>query len=189
MARMKTLEVILQRELAGLQERTGKKALDVLEVGTIRETADAARPADGWSSLFFAEHAARHGGRVVGIDLDVSNARLVLERHGVDQHAELITGSSLDVMPRLISEGQTFDVIFLDSDNDPDLVMKEYAFALELIRPGGLILADDMDQDDQWVRKGLKLIPHLIENGVNYRVDRREAPWGGRDVLIQEVTA
>ncbi|WP_167543334.1 O-methyltransferase [Streptomyces violaceusniger] len=184
---MKTLEVILQRELAGLRERSGKKALDVLEVGTIRETAEGARPADGWSTLFFAEHVAEHGGRVVGVDLDVSAARLVLQRHGVAEKVELVTGSSLEVLPRLVDEGASFDVIFLDSDNDPDLVMSEYEFALKLIRPGGLILADDVDQDDVWVRKGLKLIPYLKDSGVAFRIDRREASWGGRDVMIQEV--
>jgi len=186
---MKTLEVILQRELAGLQERSGKKALDVLEVGTIRETAEGARPADGWSTLFFAEHAAKHGGRVVGVDLDVTAARQVLTSHGVADRVELLTGSSLDVMPRLIQQGYSFDVVFLDSGNDPELVMREYTFAKSLIRSGGLLLADDMDQDDPWVRKGLKLIPYLIEAGATYRMDRREAPWGGRDILIQEVRA
>lgn len=184
---MKTLEVILRRELTGLRERSGKKALDVLEVGTIRETTESARPADGWSTLFFAEDAAEHGGRVVGIDLDVTAARQVLADHGVAEQVELITGSSLDVMPRLIAEGQSFDVIFLDPDNDPDLVMSEYTFAQGLIRPGGLLLADDMDQEDPWVRKGLVLIPALAKAGAVYRMDRREAPLGGRDVLIQEV--
>lgn len=184
---MKTLEVILRRELAGLQERSGKKAVDVLEVGTIRESAEEARAADGWSTLCFAEHAAVYGGHIVGVDLDVTAATQVLTRHGVADRVELLTGSSVEVLPRLIAEGRSFDVVFLDSDNDADLVMREYSLARELVRRGGLIMADDMDQGDPWVFKGLKLIPYLKQKGIAYRIDRREAPWGGRDVLIQEV--
>ncbi|MBQ6357474.1 MAG: class I SAM-dependent methyltransferase, partial [Clostridia bacterium] len=76
----------------------------------------------------------------------------------------------------------------LDSGNDPDLVLSEFILSLRLIVRPGLLLADDMDQKDPEVVKGVKLIPYLKDNGYAYRLTHRETPWTNRDILVMDFT-
>lgn len=183
---MRTMDDVLRQELAAFRARTGKVALRVLEVGCARSTHPDHEVGDGWSSLTLARDAQKTDGSLAGIDLDTRAAAELIGSHGLTE--EFFEGSSLDVLPELAAQGRTFDVIFLDSGNDPDLVLSEFILSLRLIVRPGLLLADDMDQKDPEVVKGVKLIPYLKDNGYAYRLTHRETPWTNRDILVMDFT-
>lgn len=175
---------VLKRELALFREKTGKTKLRILEIGTIRATGDEYQDGDGWSTLTFANDVKKNGGEVIGVDLEIDAARTILDREGVGSHVHLVKGYSVDEMGRFISSGEKFDVIFLDSDNEPTLVMDEYFLARHLLAVPGLIMADDMDQGVRDVLKGAKLIPHLKDQGISFRIEKRISSRFSRDILV-----
>jgi predicted O-methyltransferase YrrM len=176
---------VLAEELASFRTATGKEPLDILEIGVARSTSEDHLVGDGWSTVTLARDVQQHGGSLTGIDLDTSAASELLVSRGL--RAELIRGDSLVVLPVLQKQGRVFDVVFLDGANDAGVVMEEFLIVQSMVRSPGLILADDMDQDDPEVVKGLKLIPHLKEKGVPFRLTHRETPWTNREILVLPV--
>lgn len=182
---MRTMDDVLCQQLDLFRARSGKTALRILEVGCARSTNEGHQVGDGWSSLTLARQVRQHGGQVTGIDLDVSQAVRLLAAHGLVE--DFVEGDSLTVMSAMIRDGFVFDVVFLDSGNDPDLVLNEFLLAQKLIDRPGLLMADDMDQNDPEVVKGLRLVPYLRKNGYSYRMTHRETPWTNRDVLVMDI--
>jgi len=178
------MDEVLTRELALFRKKTGKKALRILEIGTIRATGNEYQDGDGWSTLTFANDVKAHGGEVIGVDLEIDAARTILDREGVGDYVHLIKGYSVNEMGRFIASGEKFDVIFLDSDNEPTLVMDEWFLAKHLLAEPGLIMADDMDQGVRDVLKGAKLIPHLKGQGIDFRIEQRVSSRFTRDILV-----
>jgi predicted O-methyltransferase YrrM len=119
-------------------------ARKVLEFGTLA----------GHSALWFAG-ALPADGRVVSIELNpeyAAFAREQLARAGVGAKVEIRLGAALDVLPALDAEirasGTPFDVIFLDADKAhyPQFL----AWSKKALRPGGLLLADNVLQCGSW---------------------------------------
>lgn len=103
----------------------------VLEVGTL----------GGYSAIWLAR-ALPVDGSLVTIELDPAHAafaRRHLQRAGVADRVEVREGRALDVLPSL--DGERFDVVFLDADREPLPTYLDWA--LRLVRPGGLIIADN----------------------------------------------
>lgn len=109
----------------------------VLEVGTLL----------GYSAIWMAR-ALRPGGRLVTLELDpdrAAQARAAIARAGLDAVIEVRQGLALELLPPLVEELRAgdppFDLAFIDA------AKREYPqyldHALELVRPGGLILADN----------------------------------------------
>lgn len=136
--------------------------LEILETGTIRQDTEEHRLGDGWSTQAFAAHVAAFGGHVTSIDLDVSVAERVLTRVGLADQVTLRQGYSIEWMASMIAAGQRYDVVLLDSENDPQLILHEYMLALKLMeaRPC-LLLVDDVVPGSATVRKGELLLPWL----------------------------
>lgn len=150
--------------------RFDQPELSVLETGTIREDTEAHRKGDGWSTLAFARDAAQHGGHVTSIDLATETAARVLSREGVDEHVTLRSGYSIEWMAAMLAAGQRFDVILLDSDNDPALILHEFMLAEKLLYRPGLILVDDVVPDSRTIRKGELLLPWLRQRGTHFNI-------------------
>ena len=178
------MDGVLSKELALFREKTGKKSLRILEIGTIRATGDEYQDGDGWSTLTFAKDIEKNGGSLLGVDLEIGAATQIIEREGLDKYAKLVQGYSIDVMGRLLAKGEKFDVIFLDSDNEPTLVMDEWFMAKHLLAEPGLIMADDMDQGVRDVLKGARLIPYLRGQSIPYRIEQRVSSRFTRDILV-----
>jgi predicted O-methyltransferase YrrM len=73
-------------------------------------------------------------------------ARANIARAGFAEIVELRIGAALDTLPGLAAEGgQPFDLIFIDADkwNTPNY----FTWALQLSRPGSLIIADNVIRD------------------------------------------
>lgn len=179
---------LLDRELHQLAERAGSRKLSILETGTIRGDGEEYQSNDGWSTVTFAQHVRDHGGSLVSIDLDTTTAATVLQSAGLLEHVTLIQGHSIDVLAGMLDAGTPqLDLALLDSDNDRQLILHEYMLARRLVRPGGLILVDDVDPESVHVVKGHRLLPWLDRHSVPYRLDRRAGTGYATGVLVVEV--
>lgn len=103
----------------------------VLEVGTL----------GGYSTIWIAR-ALPDDGRVITLEVDAHHADFAaryLRRAGLDSRVEIRQGRALDLLPAL--DGELFDAAFLDADKEPLPTYLDWA--LRLVRPGGLIIADN----------------------------------------------
>ena len=103
----------------------------VLEVGTL----------GGYSAIWIAR-ALGHNGRLVSIEsnpVHAEFARRYLRRAGLDGRVDVRVGRALDVLASF--DGERFDAVFLDADKEP--LPTYFEWAIRLVRPGGLIIADN----------------------------------------------
>jgi predicted O-methyltransferase YrrM len=81
-------------------------------------------------------------GRLVSIEIEEAHARFAeryVERAGLSSKVEIRVGRALDVLPSL--DGQKFDAMFIDADKEP--LATYFEWGLRLVRPGGLVIADN----------------------------------------------
>ena len=123
-----------QGKMLALLARTSG-ARRVLEIGTLGgySTLWLARglPADGSGRIVTLEHEARHA----------EVARANFARAGLSNRIDVRVGAALDTLPTLAGEAH-FDLIFIDADKENYPGYLEWS--LRLVRPGGLIVADNV---------------------------------------------
>lgn len=117
----------------------------VLEVGTL----------GGYSGLWLLRGMAPEG-RLVTVEREPEHAELAREyfsRAGVSERVELRIGEARAVLPDLGPDGE-WDLVFIDADKEGYTTYLSHAE--RLLRPGGLVLADNalwrgrvVDQDDR----------------------------------------
>jgi predicted O-methyltransferase YrrM len=103
----------------------------VLEVGTL----------GGYSAIWMAR-ALPPDGRLLSLEIEPRHAEFArrwLKRAGLADRVEVRVGRALDLLPAL--DGERFDAVFLDADKEPLPTYLEWA--LRLVRPGGLVIADN----------------------------------------------
>jgi predicted O-methyltransferase YrrM len=105
----------------------------VVEIGT----------SNGYSAIWFCLALKRTGGKLTTFEIDHDRATLAREnfkRAGVEQIVTLIKGDAHEEVTKL---KEPIDIIFLDADKSGyiDYLNK----LLPLLRPGGLILAHNMN--------------------------------------------
>ncbi|HET7565057.1 MAG TPA: O-methyltransferase [Gemmatimonadaceae bacterium] len=103
----------------------------VLEIGTL----------GGYSAIWMAR-AIGPEGRVLSLELEPAHAEFArrhIARARLDTNIEIRVGRALDLLPTL--DGERFDVAFLDADKAPLPTYLEWA--MRLVRPGGLVIADN----------------------------------------------
>jgi caffeoyl-CoA O-methyltransferase len=107
----------------------------ILEMGTL----------GGYSTIWLAR-ALPSGGRLTTIEVDPTFAEVArknLAKAGVADRVTIRVGRALDVLPAIQAEKLgPFDLIFIDADKPPYL--EYFNWALELSRPGTLIIADNV---------------------------------------------
>lgn len=107
----------------------------VLEIGTL----------GGYSTTWLAMGVPEDG-EVLSCEFEPRHAEVArrnLDDAGVGGRVEIRVGAALDTLKALASEGaEPFDLVFIDADkeNNPDYVRA----ALELTRPGSLIIVDNV---------------------------------------------
>jgi predicted O-methyltransferase YrrM len=123
----------------------------VLELGTL----------GGYSTIWLARALAPEG-RLVTLELDERYARVArqsIERAGVGERVQLRVGPALDSLRELAAEAlEPFDLVFIDADKRS--TPEYFAEALELTRPGGVIVVDNV------VRGGALADPDAGDPGV-----------------------
>jgi predicted O-methyltransferase YrrM len=103
----------------------------VLEVGTL----------GGYSAIWMAR-ALPEDGELLSLEIEPRHAefaRRYVERAGLSDRVEIRVGRALDVLPSL--DGERFDAVFIDADKEP--MPNYFDWALRLLRPGGLLIADN----------------------------------------------
>jgi predicted O-methyltransferase YrrM len=129
MANVHTLHGRLLRTFA---ESTNAK--NVVEIGT----------SNGYSALWICLGLRTTGGRLTTFEIDprtASLARANFKRAGADHMVTIVEGDAHHTITRL---KEPIDILFLDADKEgyPDYLNK----LLPLVRPGGLILADNVSK-------------------------------------------
>jgi predicted O-methyltransferase YrrM len=110
-------------------------ARQVLEFGTL----------GGYSTILMAR-ALADGGRLITLEANqefAEVARTNIGRAGLSAVVDLRVGPALETLPELEQEGAgPFDLVFIDADkvNTPHY----FAWALDHVRPGALIVADNV---------------------------------------------
>lgn len=108
------------------------QARKILEIGALA----------GYSGIWLAR-ALPANGRLITLEIDATHAEVVREsfrQAQVDDRAEVRVGPALETLPHLSAEGP-FDLIFIDADKDP--YPQYLAWAIQLARPGSIIVADN----------------------------------------------
>ena len=110
----------------------------ILEIGTL----------GGYSAIWLARALPRDGS-LVTLESDPRNAEVAaanIARAGFEQLVEIRIGPALETLPLLAAEpAPPFDFVFIDADkwHTPDY----FKWALQLARPGALIVADNVIRD------------------------------------------
>jgi predicted O-methyltransferase YrrM len=139
-------------------------AKKVLELGTL----------GGYSTIWLAR-ALPDDGKLITIELDEHHAAVAqknIDNAGLSQKVNLKVGKALDILPQIIAEhDEPFDMIFIDADKPPYTAY--FDFALQLSRPGTLIICDnviregkvlDNNSSDEKVQGVQRLNKMLSEN-------------------------
>jgi predicted O-methyltransferase YrrM len=125
-------------------------ARSILELGTL----------GGYSTILLAR-ALPPDGRLVTLELNgdyAEVARANIERAGLGERVEVRVGPAEEGLRELIAENAgPFDLVFIDADKSSTPAYFE--LSLELVRPGGVILVDNV------VRDGALVDPDTEEAG------------------------
>jgi predicted O-methyltransferase YrrM len=113
-------------------------ARKVLEIGTLA----------GYSTIWLAR-ALPPGGRVVTLEFDPKHAKIAttnIAQAGLSDTVEVRVGPALASLPQIVAEGLgPFDLIFIDADKENNVPY--FKWALQLSRPGTVILVDNVVRD------------------------------------------
>nr|WP_315176568.1 O-methyltransferase [uncultured Flavobacterium sp.] len=119
----------------------------VLELGTL----------GGYSTIWLARALPKEG-MLVTIESDLVHAQVAkknIEVAGLLNQVEVKVGKALDILPIMIKESpEPFDFIFIDADKPP--YVEYFNFALELSRPGTIIICDNVVRDGKVVEENCK---------------------------------
>jgi O-methyltransferase len=192
-------------ELRKLRERTGTIPLARMQIapeqghflGFLGRLIGARRTLElgtftGYSALAMAL-ALPSSGRVVTCDINVewvNIGRPYWDRAGVADKIEVMIGRALDTLKRLESEGaEHFDLAFIDADKEQ--YDRYYESALRLVRPGGLIVLDNMLQHGRVADPNESHVDTVAVRKLNAkiagddRVDRVILPLGDGMTLVR----
>jgi len=123
----------------------------ILELGTLA----------GYSTIWLARTLPPDG-KLVTLEYDAHHAAVAqqnIANAGLSAIVDIRIGKALDMLPGMITRKEgPFDLIFIDADKPP---YKEYfEFALQLSRPGTIIICDNV------IRNGEVLNEHSTEERV-----------------------
>jgi predicted O-methyltransferase YrrM len=133
------------RRTRNLERETGKwlellaratGAREILEIGS----------SNGVSTIWLAAAAKANGGRVVGTEIIVERAEEAnhnLAEAGLGEVARVIAGSADETVSTL--DGP-FDLVFIDAEKDD--YVDHFLAAIDKVRTGGLVLADNVISHD-----------------------------------------
>lgn len=109
------------------------------------------------STLFVCEGLLENGGEVGHVAVDAYQFESLpghrtlfggagianLEEAGVRDLVDLIVERSETALPRLLSEGRSFDLAFIDGNHRFEGVFLDLVFCGKLVTPGAVVFADD----------------------------------------------
>lgn len=120
------------RFMTMLVTMTGAK--DILEIGTFT----------GYSSICMA-YGLPEDGHIDTLEINDELEDLIMEgfeRAGVKDKVTLRIGDARETLKALASEGRQYDFVYIDANKRE--YCEYYELVMEMLRPGGCILADDV---------------------------------------------
>lgn len=137
------------RTYLSISEQTGRMLRVVTEASNARHVVEVGT-STGYSGLWFALGLSRTGGRLTTFELDPGRARQARENFrqaGVDGLVKVVEGDAHETVLQL---KDPIDILFLDADKSGylDYLRK----LLPLVRPGGLIIADNINMARDYER-------------------------------------
>jgi predicted O-methyltransferase YrrM len=141
------------------------KARSVLEIGTL----------GGYSTIWLAR-ALPPDGRLITLELEpgyAEVARANVERAGLAGLVQIIVGPAIESLKELVAQDAgPFDMVFIDADKQS--TPEYFQHALELSRPGGVIVTDNVVRDGEIVDaasedprvQGMRRFHELLAAGV-----------------------
>ncbi len=112
------------------------KAQNILEVGT----------ATGYSGIWLARSIQNGSGKLLTIEYDPEKgkrAKISFKKAGLEGIVEIILGDARKIVPNIAkSRSGSFDIVFLDV-GEKTLYVDLLQPCLDLIRPGGFLIADN----------------------------------------------
>jgi predicted O-methyltransferase YrrM len=121
----------------------------ILEIGTLA----------GYSAVWLGR-ALPTDGKLISLEIEPKHAavaRRSIERAGLADRVEVRVGPALDSLAKLAGD-PAFDMVFIDADKPSYPAYLDWA--LRLVRPGGLIVADNV------LRDGDVLSPDIQDAGI-----------------------
>jgi predicted O-methyltransferase YrrM len=117
----------------------------ILELGTL----------GGYSTIWLAR-ALPPGGRIVTLEVNPGYAEVAaanIARAGFAELVEIRVGPASETLPKLVAEGTgPFDLIFIDADKAS--TPEYFSWALELSRPGTIVIVDNVVRDGEVINAG-----------------------------------
>jgi predicted O-methyltransferase YrrM len=113
----------------------GKPKIDVVEVGVTLE------PSNGLSTVFWLADERVFSLRSIDIN-ELRLAEVALRFPSSSQKMTPLVGHSLTWLSALPND--SVDLLYLDGDDDPVLTLHELLVALPKLRPGAVVLVDDL---------------------------------------------
>lgn len=151
-----------------ITELSKNNFLVLVETGTIRDTSKRNEEGDGHSTKFIAEFIKNKGvGEFHTIDLCTDICYNYLKTLGLEKFVNFHTDSSLNVLPTF----EKIDFAYLDSANDPELILNEFLIVWPKITKHGLVMADDCCLESIELKKGHLLIPYLEKQKIEFKID------------------
>ncbi|MBL7921598.1 MAG: O-methyltransferase [Bacteroidia bacterium] len=119
-------------------------AKKVLELGTL----------GGYSTIWLAR-ALPDNGKVITIEVDKHHGEVAqknIDNAGLSSKVDLRVGKAMDILPEIIKKNEEpFDMIFIDADKPP--YTEYFNYALQLSRPGTLIICDNVIREGKILDK------------------------------------
>jgi caffeoyl-CoA O-methyltransferase len=119
----------------------GRLIYTLMKLANVKKAVEIGTLA-GYSAIHMARGMAK-GGRLWSLEYEQRHAELAranLAAAGLSQTVTVLVGQALDVLPKLVGEG-LFDAVFIDADK---VNYDRYGlWALENLRPGGLVIGDN----------------------------------------------
>lgn len=155
-----TVDTEVARFLALIIDMT--KPRQILEIGT----------SIGYSTCSMANAVKKWRGEITTIEFDATVAKQAMEnfkREGVDDCIKLLQGDARKILPSLSA---SYDMIFQDVDKS--LYPELYEDCIRLLKPEGILIADDtlfpvMDLGEKWNY----LVPYIERFNEMVANDRR----------------
>ena len=136
-----------------------KDAKKILEIGM----------SAGYSTIWFAEAISKKpGGKIITIDQDkkkIERAKRNFEDAGLRDLIDIRHGDALEVLLDIKNESnssESFDFVFIDADKER--YIQYFDIILPLVKPGGLIGADNILFPEQFQKFTSLYVKHVRNN-------------------------
>ena len=132
---LKTFGTLVDDDISRMLQLLAKisRPKKVLEIGT----------SIGYSTISLAKAIQDYGGKIITIEYDPKSAQQAIknfEQAGVAENSEVKIGDANEIIPGM--QDNQFDLIFQDV-GDKRLYAKLFHHCVRLLKPGGLLLAED----------------------------------------------